>query len=220
MPEFKRLDYLRSSTCTPLAWTSLLLATVVTSSSACLVTGSPDFSPPERTRPQLIAVTPPTEFIRPAFVDGAFQPETLEAAVLSEDAGDDLEAVLLVDYGYLAPGDIPWRDTAPVDTIAPGTLSDGPRPVSVSWTPRSFIEPGCHTLTLLVTHQKRGTNPGFWCPADADDYASLTWFVALCEDVGTCEYDDCFIAGGEDTYVYCEGGEQADAGATTQGAAQ
>ncbi|MBW2453696.1 MAG: hypothetical protein JRI68_04260 [Deltaproteobacteria bacterium] len=195
-----------------MARTSLLVLGVVVSSSACLVTGSPDFSPPERTRPQLIAVTPTTEFIRPAFVDGAFQPSTIAAEVLSEDAGEPLEAVLLVDYGYLASDNTPWRDSAPVDDIAPGTLSEGPRPINVTWTPRSFIQPGCHTVTLLVTHQKRAQNPGYWCPAEPDDYDTLTWFVALCEDLATCDYSDCFIAG-EDTYSYCEGGEQADAGA-------
>ena len=195
-----------------MARTSLLLLGVLASSSACLVTGSPDFSPPERTRPQLIAVTPTTEFIRPAFIDGAFQPITLEAELLSEDGGDDLEPVLLVDYGFAGPGGDPWRDFAVADIIAPGTLSEGPRPLSISWTPRTFIQPGCHTLTLLVTHQARGSTPGYYCPAEPNDYATLTWFVALCEELSTCDYSDCFIAG-EDTYNYCEGGEQADAGA-------
>ncbi len=216
MPELNWLNNVRSSTCTPMARTSLVLLGVLATSSACIVTGSPDFSPPEKTRPQLIAVTPTTEFIRPAFVDGAFQPTTLQAELLSEDGGDNLQPVLLIDYGFDGPGDVPWRHAAPVDVIAPGTLSEGPRPLSISWTPPSFIQPGCHTLTLLVTHEARGSNPGFWCPADPDDYATLTWFVALCEELSTCDYSDCFIAG-EDTYNYCEGGEQADAGAVADG---
>ncbi len=214
MPEFSRSVYLRSSTYAWLARTSLLVLGVVASASACLVTGSPDFSPAERTRPQLIAVTPTTEMLRPGYENGQFLPVPIAAEVLSEDAGDDLEAVLLVDYGYMASENSPpWREAVPVDVTAPGTLSEGPRPVTGTWTPRkNVVEAGCHTLTLLVTHQKSGQNPGFWCPADPDDYDTLTWFVALCEDLATCNYGGCHIAG-EDTYSYCEGGEQPDAGA-------
>jgi hypothetical protein len=195
-----------------MARTSLVLLGVLASSSACIVTGSPDFSPPEKTRPQLIAVTPTTEFIRSVMETGVYQPTTLEAELLSEDGGDDLRPSLLIDYGFAGPGGNPWRVAAPVSVVPPGTLSEGPRPLSVSWTPQpGVVGFGCHTVTLMITHQVRDQNPGFWCPAEPNDYATLTWFVALCEELSTCDYSDCFIAG-EDTYNYCGGGEQSDGG--------
>lgn len=181
---------------------AVLVMTVAGATSGCLVTDSPDFSPPARTAPQLFPVLPTTEFIRALTGESGYQLPKFDANVLSEDAGDDLESALLIDYGVEGPGGDPWLTATPGPTLPARSLADGPRLVSAGWNPFNFGA-GCHTVTMMVTHAKWGVNPGYWCPKEANDYATLTWVVALCgADVSSCTFDDCPIRG-DDTYIYC-----------------
>jgi len=167
-----------------------------------LVTESPDFSPTGRTAPQLVPTLPTTEFIRAIDLKHNFTLPKFEAKVLSEDGDDDLTTVLLIDYGKAGADESPWIYAQPGAPMAPKTLADGPRDIGIPWKPSAYIPLGCHTVTMLVTHETKKEPPEYWCPADDNDFATLTWFVTLCEDIDSCVYSDCAITGtGE--YQYC-----------------
>jgi len=215
MPEIMPASHPLSRTCLLLARDSLTYGAIVCATSSCLVTSSPDYTPPERPRPQLIAVLPATELLRVVDNAGVSQPVSFSADLISEDAGDDLHPVLLVDYGIAGPGGEPWRQALQQTAIEAGTRTEGPRRISFPWTPQTNIVGfGCHTVTLLVTHEPTRENPEFWCPKNPDDVATLTWFTTVCDgslpESDQCTYDDCPIAG-ERQYRYC-GGAQNGAG--------
>ena len=88
----------------------------------------------------------------------AFSPQTVSAYVVSEDLGDELEAVLVQDYqgsGNIEPAPVLLKDIF----IEPGH-ADRARPIgvggSITFSFLSTIRPGCHSVTLIVTHQFDG----------------------------------------------------------------
>jgi hypothetical protein len=174
--------------------------------SACVL-GEPDFTPPARTRPELIAFShPTTELIKLVKPDASnFDPVEFVAVAFSEDAGDDLKAVLLENYGVPDPMALgqPYERVADQQTVQPqaaGVAKD----VSLSWSP--FIRNGthdCKSVTMVLTHQLFDNAPYADCPADGNDAATLTWFVALCENLGDCTFEDCAAKEPEEGYCYC-----------------
>ncbi len=165
--------------------------------------GEKDPCAAEQTPPFLEATTPTAAVLVPEFAGAGYQPATLQAQVRSEDACEDVELALLVDYGFLGPGGDPWRDSRLVDSVPAATMADGPRTIEVAWTPRmQHIDDGCHTVTLLATHEMRRSNPGWYCPADPDAAATITWFVALCQEFAACTPGDCLTE--LVSAVYCE----------------
>lgn len=165
----------------------LLLSTALVTTPACLPTSKPDPEPILRTRPALYAVTPPTSQVIFRDVTQPNNKIDLTAEVVSEDAGQGLAVALLLDYGIAGPGCAPWRDDSP-QFLEAGTLADGPRPVPASYYPPPNDE-GCHSLTMLATHEPVGVPPYTWCPKDPDDAATLTWFFTLC---GAQDAPECY----------------------------
>jgi len=99
--------------------------------------------------------------------------------VASEDAGDGLSALLFMDYsgGRASP-------IVPGESIPPSTLDETNRmPVTLDWVvPKNVYSPGCHRLTLRVTHISNiDTNiyPGVRDPADL---AEAYWWLNLDAD--------------------------------------
>ena len=130
---------------------------------------------------------------------------TFTATVVSEDAGSDLLTSLLIDYGVAAGNGAPWQASVVGPLVEAKTVLDGPRDIQITWSPGQ-IAPGCHTVTMLVTHQRKNAGTDFLCPSDANDFDTLTWVVSLCEEVGNdivCNFDDCAVKG-EQEYTYCE----------------
>ncbi len=198
-----------------MARTSQLLALMLaTGATSCLVTSEPDFSPRERTRPEIITTGLKSPSPNPAELvrfwkesTSEFDPKQFTVWVISEDVGEDLRSVLLIDYGYeggVSNG--PYRAYEPGPSIPAASASDGPRRVEIGWEPGSHDD-GCHTITLLVTHRFTNTHGTYWCPADPGDAATLTWVASVCKDssVGEdcpqdgCPYDE------SNTTTYCEG---------------
>jgi hypothetical protein len=211
MPGFKPHNHVLLSTYACVARTSLACVFVLASATSCLITESPSFEPVKRSRPQLLeSTTPTTQVFKVVRGDNsAFDPNpaTFFADVISEDAGDDLSAVLLIDYGVGDGGELspPWKDVSVGDAVTPGTLQDGRRPISISWTRLLQRKPGCHTVTMLVTHQHRQQNPDFYCPKDPDDFDTLTWLAVICETSSgsepDCDLSNCPLNDG--TFEYC-----------------
>jgi hypothetical protein len=171
--------------------------------SSCLVTASPDFTPPERTRPEIVIndAYPPSpalgEFasywLDPA--SSQYTPIEFSSWVQSEDAGLAVQTMLLIDYGdQSGSSNGPYRWTVPGEPLAPATLSDGPREVAIGWRPQSQEPIGCHTVTLLTTHVFKQKNGAYYCPAEPDDASLLTWFALVCGDATTTTVEDCFAA--------------------------
>jgi hypothetical protein len=180
-----------------LPWQVMLLFGV----SSCLVTSSPDFTPPERTRPEIVAndAYPPSpalgELALYQYATGGAQytPIEFSAWVQSEDAGQAVQVELLIDYGDdsgIESG--PYRWVVEGEPLAPASMSDGPRQVAVGWRPQSQEPPGCHTVTLLTTHQYAQKYGAMRCPADPDDASMLTWFALVCGDATTTTLEECY----------------------------
>ena len=161
------------------------------------VLGEPDFTPPERSRPQLIAIEPPVGQISPfAKLDSQVFPTIdFTVNVLSEDNGLDLYAVLLLSYGdpsSFDPNQPYERSTSPT-VVEAGTIEQGPRPITnLSYRPQLQNDThGCDRVTLLVAHERIERGSFFECPKELHLSATLTWFFPICDNLGDCDAQDC-----------------------------
>lgn len=189
--------------------------------TGCLVIESWDFSPRKQTRPEIVTNDPfaPTpalgEFTELTKTTQGYPPALFQAWIESEDADQDVETVLLIDYGdESGVSNGPYRGFVPGEPLQAGALSDGPRgPVTISWRPQSQDE-GCHTVTLLVTHRFQQKTDSYYCPSVPQDASAVTWSVVLCDESGVCLYDTCPVRG-EHTSTYCAGVPVEGAGGGT-----
>jgi hypothetical protein len=191
-----------SANCPTLARLSLpSLVMLLFGVPSCLVTSSPDFTPPERTRPEIVAndAYPPSPALgelalfRYATGGSQYTPIEFSAWVQSEDAGQAVQVELLIDYGDQSGVENgPYRSFVEGEPLAPASMSDGPREVAVGWRPQSQEPIGCHTVTLLTTHQYAQRKGVFRCPADPDDASMLTWFALVCGDATTTTLEECY----------------------------
>lgn len=141
---------------------------------ACLVDDPPPFTPPQKTPPRLdySRALPGLDQIT-SKRSGELIP--FSVPVTSEDAGDPLSGVLLLDYG----GDGTPTDFAGTWPGPASTLNDKTRVVSVSWLvrPAMAITAGCHRLTLRVTHLSNLAKDQSVLVIDKEDLAEAFWFV-------------------------------------------
>lgn len=177
-----------------LAQSSLWLFALMMSSTSCLVTSTPDFTPPQRTRPFLVPSSADPDPRGVLLIDTVEHPGNqtsigFSADVVSEDHGDMVEGVLYIDYGK-AGGDKPYAEAIQIRDLLPSTLSDpAKRNVRGTWNVKnSVINAGCHTMTLLVSHDlDRVTG----CPVCRNDSSQITWQVYSCglSPIATCVAD-------------------------------
>lgn len=161
------------------------------STSACLVTATPQFEAPKETAPQLVVSTadPDTRFV--VVVDdfelGVF-PKTFSADVVSEDGlakdgtmNRPVHFRLYIDYGsddYTDPF-LTFIDREP--PLDPGHIDDTTkRRASESWYPRAppQVGNGCHTVTMMASHEFDDHTA---CPKDPTDFSMITWQVLRCD---------------------------------------
>jgi hypothetical protein len=158
-------------------------------SSACLVTSKPRFEEPQTTAPFLVASSADPDLREFIKLEGD-SPITLAADVVSEDGDRSIRTALYLDYG-LQNAELPdWPYAVAIagNTFAAGTMADGPRRVHQTFIPSIYsLEPGCHTLTLVVSHQfEEGLATERYCPASLADSSQLTWYVLKCAAPGNC----------------------------------
>jgi len=161
----------------------VLASLLALAAPACLITSVPVFDDPAASAPVLLPDRTDPDPRGIVVLDASAPSQTFSAFVTSQDAGRPLEVRLLLDYG--SPNDLgrPFRLVSPGPSLEPGALDDGPRPVRVTWTPGTLPRPpGCHRLTLMVSHEFDDGGTG--CPASPDDYAQLTWLVQKCDELG------------------------------------
>lgn len=153
--------------------------------SACLITEVPEFPPPERTPPFLIASTasPALDAIH-VIRDDKFE---VSAEVRSEDVPNDSDPAegrvvykLLLDYGRPS-GDRPYVQSVWTDRLDAATFEDRGRIATATWNGLNSGIAGCHTFTLVASHQFRDQEPSD-CPLDLEDSSFLTWRVYVCSD--------------------------------------
>lgn len=170
-----------------LARRSLQAASLALLAPGCLVTAEPVTYEPQQTPPILVAsgLDPDPRSILLVGGDLGLPEFPIAASVASEDAGESVKAALYIDYGFQNPLEQPFRNILPNWPELPAaTLADGPRPlVGVFYKDNVVkLQPGCHRLTLVVTHEF-DTRTG--CPKDLRDSSQITWHFRQCE-VGDC----------------------------------
>lgn len=143
--------------------------------SGCLVTSSGDFPERAPTRPYLSSAgaSPP---ISALVVVGEPSTRQFRTVVSAEDNGTPLQVLLVADWK--TPQEILIQSTE----VPAGTF-DIPRRIAAEWAPLGageiggVVPPGCHSLTLIVSH--RFDPIARTLPARVDDYDFLTWWVLL-----------------------------------------
>ncbi|MRG97671.1 hypothetical protein [Polyangium spumosum] len=153
----------------------------------CLVTADPVTYEPQQTPPIIVAsgIDPDPRSILLVGGDLGLEEFPITATVASEDAGESVKVALYVDYGEMNPVGQPFRFAFPnFQELPAATLADGPRPLQgVRWNSRVYpLEPGCHRLTLVVSHE---FDTGTGCPKDLRDSSQITWQFRQC-GVGDC----------------------------------
>jgi hypothetical protein len=183
-----------------LAQSSLWLLLLAMMSNGCLVTSTPDFTPPKRTRPFLIPSSVDPDARGVILIDTVEHPKSqtsiqFSADIVSEDQGSPVQGVLYIDYG-LPMNDRHFREQIQIHDVPPSTLSDETtRSIRAKWNVgASNIESGCHTVTLLVTHElDRVTS----CPICRNDSSQITWQVYSCggasaaKCVASLDFSEC-----------------------------
>ncbi len=154
---------------------------------ACLVTSSPTFEEPKRTRPFLLSEASLPDIRQIKVVDvaqGKSLPLEFSVSVVSEDGEDMVSGQLVLDYGVSVDGLPYFQILGQPTTLVPATLDDGPRTLTARWGSAYTPTLGCHYVSLLATHN---VNSYTSCPLDPADFDFLTWTVIVCDSTqGPC----------------------------------
>jgi hypothetical protein len=173
-----------------LARRSLGPCSLVLGLPGCLVTADPVSYEPAQTPPIIVSsgLDPDPRDILLIGGDMGVGRLDFTASVLSEDAGESVKVRLYIDYGMpineesIRPFRFSWAFFSP---LPPATLAEGARPLGedVEWVDGNFpLQPGCHRLTLIVSHEFEDTTG---CPKDLNDSSQITWQFRQC-GLGEC----------------------------------
>lgn len=146
--------------------------------------GPPAYKDPTQTPPVLDSITPDVAQVQSSLTGGELF--KISFVVRSEDVGDSLVAALYLDQKLQQGTVLP---------IAASTF-DSPRTVNLNWTVPTGA-PGCHALTLFVTHSKNTQLGGYRDPADV---ALATWVLNV-DDQTNAQHPD-----GTNTLAQCPAG--------------
>lgn len=177
-----------------LARRSLWTLAIAVSTPGCLVTSDPVSYEPEPTPPILLTsgLEPDPRRVHLLGDPSGVNVLDIKASVLSEDAGKTVKAALLIDYGYKNVLGQPFRFILQSFPELPAsTLGYGPRELEgISYYLYPPLDPGCHRLTLVVTHE---FDTATGCPKRLVDSDQVTWQFIRCSDDGSCPsaLDDC-----------------------------
>lgn len=159
--------------------------------AGCLVTSVPEFEEQAQTPPFLIASSAIPDIREFLLVEDGDVSLTFSAQVLSEDRGVPVQVAIYIDYGKENMAGNPWkRVVAEYPSIAPGTLEQGARRFNVTWYPDADFFNGCHTITMMVTHEFDFRR----CPMRLKDSSHLVWQVLRCSTKESCGTIDPFTS--------------------------
>jgi len=161
---------------------SLLLALMGMGGQGCVITGSTEIDPPKQTPPYFSKLSPPIYQVQKLTSLGT-SPSSLteiQFEVVSEDLGQPIFGAVYRDFhGF---GDM--RPLAVISGIKPAKIPAGhmtdavPRPGSAQFEITGA--PGCHSATLVLSHEFNG--PGDPRPTQDKDSAYATWWYFLDDD--------------------------------------
>jgi hypothetical protein len=168
-----------------LAQSSLYLLALTMASTGCLVTSTPEFMPPERTRPFLVTATADPDPRGVLLVNTLEQRKdsqvsfVFSADVVSEDQGAKVKGHLYIDYGKRVGDNIYADLITEFPELPPSTMADTTkRNIRGKWNIDSNAPAtGCHTVTLIVSHEFDAETS---CPVCRNDSSQLTWPVFAC----------------------------------------
>jgi hypothetical protein len=141
--------------------------------SGCLVDDPPPFIAPRQTPPRF-DYTKASPGLDQVLVTNFPDLNTFEMPVTSEDAGEALSAALILDFDGLVG--VPLTPGA---YLPPSTLADTSRRVfSLPWRVTPQMAPGCHRITLRVTHVGN-TGTTIFDVIDKNDLAEAYWFANI-----------------------------------------
>ena len=187
------------------ARTSLVIVGVMAlGSTGCLITERPDFDRPLQTPPFMVNLSPTTSVAHTIpFQPGTpkasklYQPTTIGFDVMSEDLGQKVYGLFLLDFKGLGSND-PLLVLDDKTLIDPGTMgqeqdnSGAParaRSVERQIQLGSSVDPTCHTITVVLSHSFA---PASARPLRVGDVALNTWFYYVGADESAPEdFVDC-----------------------------
>jgi len=180
---------------------------------ACLVTSTPDFEQAQQTPPFLITATAnpdPTQILIIDDADLRTQQNSFEfsANVVSEDAGEQVEFQLYIDYGW-PDSDLgqPFRThIGDIIPLTPSTMADTNRRVTAKWLPAiNGFGLGCHTVTLIASHHfDKSSIETSGCPVCRSDSSQITWQVYRCDSEGKTADSDKYPCNAP-SFTECQG---------------
>jgi hypothetical protein len=153
------------------------LVAVCATTTSCLISSTPEFKPPEQTPPFLLSVgaDPPLGelVVLPNISSGL----RFTAPVRSEDADESVSVRLYIDYGYDNGFGQPFAFQKQGKSVPAGRFDESDRRVSMEWHYAEYPVSGCHTFTLIASHEFGDDG----CPVDLADSTYLTWDVIVCD---------------------------------------
>jgi hypothetical protein len=132
--------------------------------SGCLLPEPPTYREPEQTSPFLWGAIPSTTQIQ--FVKSG-EPFKINVNLRSEDADEDLTALLLLNYLSARQSLVDWSN------IEAGTLAEDR---TIEMSPSVPNAGPCEPLSLVVSHVSNFRKS---LPIDDSDVAVLTWWLAI-----------------------------------------
>lgn len=136
--------------------------------SGCLVEDPPPYTPPTRTAPRLDTRRAEPVQGKIVIVDQG-DPIVFRVPVVSEDAGEPVQALLFVDS-------FPFNVHS--DVVPASTLDDLSRRFELSYNGVPDMDYGCHRMMVRASHQSNfnfQTEAGV--PIDENDVADAYWWV-------------------------------------------
>ena len=156
-------------------------------STGCLVTSTPDFTPPKRTRPFLVTATAdpdPRNFQILDAPPGGLLAPSFSADVVSDDQGQRVAGRLYIDYGNSNPGGAPFQQFYKVKPLDAGTMADTKARRIKANTPLAYtIVSGWHTATLMVSHSFADGE----CPVCLNDSSQISWPLYRCNSLESAD---------------------------------
>ena len=156
-------------------------------STGCLVTSTPDFTPPKRTRPFLITATAdpdPRNFQILDAPPGAVLAPSFSADVHVDDEADKIKALVYIDYGKPNVAGGPFQQFYIVQHIDASSVADTKTLRIKANTPLAYpIDPGWHTATLMVSHEFADSQ----CPVCLNDSSQISWPLYRCNSLESAD---------------------------------
>ena len=142
--------------------------------SGCLASDPPTYGKAEQTPPYL-DLTAADPDVYHVLVESSQSSREINVPFRSEDAGEEIFAVLILNYD---PNVAPGGQLQTFRLVPPGTF-DQDRKISLTWVvPEIVSQDTCQQLTLLVDHRSafdENTNR----PKPSSEPAVATWWVNI-----------------------------------------